>query len=167
MRRTWFVLLAVAIAGSAALANDDDGFGQNIAGAWLGTGSFAPDPDCDGVADGPATPFVADSQSFTASGLYISTNPANPNLGHGTWKKTGPRQVTTNNIVYINNAEGELQFIARIPGVFDFEKRFETATSTFGARLYFPTQDPLDPTVTPFFCTVGQHTLLRKVSVAP
>ena len=85
------------------------GFGQRIAGAWLGQGWFALDLNCNGVPDfeenpqaPPPVPFDYDSQSFSASGLYIATNPANPNLGHGTWKKTGVYEITTNNITYLN-----------------------------------------------------------------
>ena len=148
--------------------SDDNGlgFGKKIAGAWLGSGDFALDLDCDGVADDPesATPFAYDSQSFTASGLWIATNPNNPNLGHGTWAKIGPREITADSIVYLNDpATGELLWIMRIPGVFTFDQDFETATSVYGAIGYFPGQDPLDPTIDPAWCTAGRHYLLRKV----
>jgi len=148
--------------------NQGLGFGKKIAGAWLGTGEFAYDWECDGIADTEPFPFAYDSQSFTASGLYIVTNPSDPNLAHGTWKKTGQREVSTNNIVYFNSLEtGLLEYVMRIPGVFTFDEEFMTATSTFGGIGYFATQDPLDPTETPLWCTIGQHIVLRKVSVTP
>lgn len=150
--------------------NEGLGFGKKIAGAWLGTGWFAFDWECDGIASTDPIPFAYDSQSFTASGLYIVTNPSDPNLAHGTWKKTGRREITTNNIVYFNSAETEmpeLEFVMRIPGVFTFDEGFTTATSTFHGIGYFAAQDPLDPTEVPLWCTIGQHTVLRKVSVTP
>ena len=147
--------------------NSGLGFGKKIAGAWLGTGEFAYDWECDGIADTEPTQFPYDSQSFTASGLYIVTQPTDPNLAHGRWEKTGPREVRTNNIVYFNNADGVLEYVMRIPGVFTFDSGFMTATSTFTGIGYFATQDPMDPNEPPLWCTIGQHTSLRKVLVNP
>lgn len=155
------------------LPDDDEGddsglgFGKKIAGAWLGTGEWAFDFDCDGIADTEANPVTYDSQSFTASGLYIVTNPTDPNLAHGAWEKTGQREVTTNNIVYFNDADGVLEYVMRIPGVFTFDSEYKTATSTYTGIGYFAAQDPLDPTEPPLWCTVGQHFVLRKVLVTP
>lgn len=154
---------------------DDEGddsmeFGKEIAGAWLGQGGFTLDLDCDGYADDPNAepwPFPYDLQSFGVGGEYYATNPNNPNLGHGSWKKTGRREVTTSNIVIENDANGELLWVMQIPGVFSFDQDFETATSTFGAIGYLPGQDPLDPDEVPAWCTVGTHTLLQKVTVEP
>ena len=167
LRTTWDPPVDI---GAPDDEDDDDnglGFGKKIAGAWLGTGEWAFDFDCDGIADGDPIPFPYDSQSFTASGLYIVTNPTDPNLAHGAWKKTGTREVTTNNIVYFNDADGVLQYVMRIPGVFTFDSGFKTATSTYTGIGYFASQDPLDPTEVPLWCTVGHHTLLRKVPVTP
>ena len=155
--------LLVGLNGAVLAHDQDDDFGAKIAGAWLGEGQFALDPDCDGIPDGDPIPFAADSQSFTASGLYIATNPTNPNLYHGTWKKTGPREITADNIGYFPIGEGFL--LVRIPGVFTFDKKFETATSTFGARLY-PTTDALLADE-PVGCSVGEHFVLRKVTPDP
>jgi hypothetical protein len=142
----------------------DDELGDMIAGTWLGRGQFALDLECDGIPDAEPTMFDFDSQSFTASGFYAATNPNNPLLGHGAWKQTGMREVTSNNIVYLTNPEtGALDFILRIPGVFTFNPSYTTATSTFGAIGYLPTQDPLDPDEVPVFCTIGEHYELRKV----
>jgi len=156
---------------------DDDnhgGIGDKIAGAWVGNPAFGLDFDCDGVADTPLGEPATDVQSFSAGGLYVAVNPGNPNSGLGTWRKTGPRQVTGQDIVFINTttadlATGEvttvLNLIARISIVVDFEHDFEAATSTFAANLYNPDQDPLMDA--PFLCTAGQHTLLRKVPATP
>jgi hypothetical protein len=144
------------------------GFGKKIAGAWLGTGQWAMDFDCDGIADTDPTLFPYDSQSFTASGLYIVTNPTDPNLAHGSWKQTDYREVTTNNIVYFNNADtGALEYVMRIPGVFTFDSEFTTATSTYQGIGYFASQDPLDPTEPPLWCTIAQPTPHRLVLVNP
>jgi hypothetical protein len=154
--------------------NNHGGIGDKIAGAWVGTGFFALDFDCDGVGDVPPGPPFTDVQSFSAGGLHVGLNPGNPNSGPGTWRKTGPRQVSAQDILFINTTTADLvtgavttevSLIARIEIVVDFEHNFEAATSTFGARLYNPDQDPLVDA--PFLCTAGQHTLLRKVPATP
>jgi hypothetical protein len=151
--------------------DDDDGIGSKIAGAWLGNPAFGLDFNCDGVADTPLGEPATDVQSFGAGGLYVAVNPGNPNSGLGTWEKTGPRQISGQDIVYINTTTADLDtgavstalnLIARISIVVDFDRGFETATSTFGAHLYYADQDPLADT--PWLCTAGQHTSLRKVS---
>lgn len=140
------------------------GFGKKIAGAWLGTGQFVLDLGCDGVPDGEPVQYPWDSHSFTASGFWLATQPNDPLPGHGTWKKTGPQEITADSIVYSKNPEtGALEWIMRIPAVFTFNNDFTTATSTFGAVGYFPDQDPLDPQEVPAWCTIGQHHELRKV----
>ena len=161
--------------GDPPVDADDDGddsglgFGKKIAGTWAGSGSFALDLDCDGVADEGAEPtyFDLDTQSFTIGGLYLVTTSTNPYTAHGAWEKTGPRQITTNNVTFLHDPDGVLLFLMRIPGVFDFDADFATATSTFGAIGYLPTQDPLDPAEIPVWCTAGQHDLLRKLDATP
>jgi len=144
--------------------DDDQGtIGEKIAGAWLGNPAFGLDFDCNGVADTPLGPPASDVQSFGAGGLWVSVNPGNPNSGLGTWAKTGNRQITGQDIVFINPSETAPDgLIARIGIVVDFDPGFKTASSTFGANLYTPDQDPLVDV--PFLCTAGQHTSLRKVN---
>lgn len=151
--------------------DDDQGvIGEMIAGAWQGNPAFGLDFDCDGVADTPLGDPATDVQSFGAGGLYVAVNPGNPNSGLGTWTKTGNRQISGQDIVFINTTTADLtdgtvttalNLIARIWIVVDFDPGFKTATSTFGANLYTPDQDPLEDD--PFLCTAGQHTSLRKV----
>jgi hypothetical protein len=153
------------------------GIGQQIAGAWLGNAAFGLDFDCDGVADTPLGEPATDVQSFSAGGLYVAVNPGNPNSGLGTWRKTGPRQVTGQDIVFINTTTADLvtgevttavNLIARIWIVVDFDLGFEMATSTFGANLYNPALPDQDPLVdAPFLCTAGVHTSLRRVNATP
>jgi len=183
-----FVLIAVPATVHAQWRSDtqlmtDDstsaapvGFGSLFAGSWLGEGSFGLDFDCDGVADTPPNPPFTDAHTFGAGGSYLATNPANPNGGNGTWVKTGPRQITAKNVTFINvlaDVEDveftvvtvpttQLNLIAIISLVVDFDRGFETATTTFGARLFLSDQDPLVDA--PFLCTAGGHESFRKVN---
>jgi len=54
--------------------------------------------------------------------------------------------------------------VAIITLVVDFDRHFETATTSFEAAVYQPQQDPLDPAELPWLCTVGHHDVFRKVS---
>lgn len=160
------LLLAVLLLAPQTLAQDNQGaderMGAQIAGAWLGEGEFSVDIGCDGTFDLGPFPFT-DSQAFGAEGLHTAVNPANPNTGNGTWMRTGRRQVRARDINFGVDAtpNGTLTSVAIISVIFDFDPGFRTATSTFAARVFGPTDDPLEDE--PFACSLGQHTLLRKV----
>ena len=146
--------------------DDDDqggGIGEKVAGSWLGSGSFSVDIGCDGSFEIGPFPFT-DVHTFGVGGSRTTTNPNNPNTAHGTWVKTGPRQVTGRDVLFINATATDPPFIAIIPMVVNFDPYFENATTSFGALGYLTTQDPLDPTVGPIFCSAGQHDSFRKVS---
>ena len=161
--------LAHSSGSSHGGGNDDDDEDEDsdlpseIAGAWIGVGSFTVDLDGDGVGDTPPVP-LNDVHTFEVGGSHLATNPANPNLGHGTWVQTGRREISARDIVYINGEDGTLAFIAVIPFTLYFDEEFENATTSFGAIGYLPTQDPLDPTEIPLFMTIGYHDSFRKVS---
>ena len=141
-------------------------FSTRVAGSWLGVGSFSVDFGCDGTFELGPIPFT-DAQSFGVGGSHMVTNSANPNTNHGTWKKTGPFQISGRDLGFGVDAPtpgGALANIAVISFVIDFDRYFETATETFGAKVYLPTQDPLDPLEEPIACSVGQHTSVRKLS---
>jgi hypothetical protein len=140
--------------------DDDDGIGSKVAGSWMGQGSFAVDLGCDGSVEFPFVP-VTDAHTFGVGGSHVATNPANPNSGHGTWVKTGSRQITVRDL---NFAADGLGGTATISMVVNFDRRFETATTTFAAKVYDPGVDPLDSNSSPSICTEGQHDPLRKVS---
>jgi hypothetical protein len=151
---------------SSTARPDSTAFNTRVAGSWLTSGEYSVDLGCDGTIDvGPI--YFNDAQTFGVNGSHMATNPANPNTNHGTWVKTGPFQVSGRDIgfgVTGPTPGGELASFAIISFVFDFDRNFENATSNFGAKVYLPTQDPLDPAEQPFVCTIGQHTSMRKVS---
>jgi len=150
--------------------DDDDqggGIGEKVAGAWLGSGSFGLDFGCDGSVEVPDFAFFKDVQTFGVGGDRMVTNPGSPNTNHGTWKKTGPRQVTGRDVSFAVDATpgGNVTSIAVISIVVDFDNDFQNATTTFAAKVYSPDQDPLDPDVFPgIICTVGAHDSFRKVN---
>ena len=189
------MLLLVSVAGAQAQtkaertleldqisrpASPGIGFGQRIAGTWLGTGSFDLDFDCDGVVDLPIAVPVLDVHTFDVGGSYMVTNPNNPNSVPGTWEQTGPRQLTGKSIGFgsdsncvdtteppdgICDSFGPLVSIFSIKTVVDFDPGYLTATTSFAATVHPPTEDPLDPDALVNLCTVGAHTAFRKVTV--
>jgi hypothetical protein len=154
------------------LPDDDDdeggeglGFGKKIAGAWLGSGTFRVDFGCDGEFDTPPIPFT-DAQSFGVAGDHVVTNFANPNSSLGTWTKTGHREISGRDTSFSVDATpgGTLTFVSIVSFVYDFDPDFNTAITTFGAKVYLPTQDPLNPLELPVACSLGSHDEFRKVS---
>jgi hypothetical protein len=154
--------------------DDDDGddnglgFGKNFAGSWLGSGSFDVDLGCDGVFEFFGVP-VLDAHTFGIAGGHVATNPNNPNSGHGTWEKTGQREITVRDLNFgvDSTPNGTLINKAIVTMVVQFDEDFETATTLFGAVVYDPAEDPLDPAGSPMVCTQGQHTSFRKVDPTP
>lgn len=146
--------------------NSGQGMGAMIAGSWSGSGSFSLDFDCDGAADTGPVGFVTDAHTFDVGGSHVTTNPANPNSGHGTWVKTGPRQITVRDLNFgvDSTPNGNLTSKAIITMVVEFDRYYETAATSFGAKVYDPADNPLDPDAVPFICTVGQHDSLKRVS---
>jgi hypothetical protein len=162
-----FVFLVAVILAPQPLAQENDDFGARFAGAWLGSGSFSVDLGCDGSFDIGPIPFT-DAHSFGVGGSHVVTNPGNPNSNLGTWQKTGPRQISARDVSFAVDATpgGTVTTIAIISLVIEFDKGFETASTTFGANVYLPFQDPLDPTEVPVACSAGTHDSFRKVSAA-
>ena len=95
-------------------------------------------------------------------------NPANPNSNLGTWKRTGNRQVTSRDISYAVDGTpgGNVTSVAIVSLVVDFEEGFDGATTVFGAQVYLPHQDPLDPAEVPVACSLGQHDSFVKLNAS-
>jgi hypothetical protein len=154
-------------------------FDWKIAGSWMGQGSFDVDLGCDGSFEIFGIP-VSDVHTYGLGGVVLTTNPANPNTGQGTWMRTGPRQITGRNLGYASTLVASVPDATELPAdvtvmvsmgniavigfVVEFDSGFQTATSTFAAKVYTPDQDPLDPTEQPIVCSQGQHTNFRKIS---
>jgi hypothetical protein len=145
--------------------DDDEDIDEAISGAWLAQGSFDVDLGCDGVFDIGPLPF-SDAHTFGVGGDHVATNPSNPNSNLGTWIQTGARQITARDVSFAVDATpgGTVTTIAVISLVVDFDEEFETATTTFAAKVYLPFQDPLDPAEMPVACSLGYHDSFRKVS---
>jgi hypothetical protein len=157
--------------GGGDTDDDDDegydglGFGKKIAGAWLGSGEFSVDLGCDGVFEIGPIPFM-DSQSFGVAGDHVVTNPGNPNTGLGTWTKTGHREISGRDTSFAVDMTpgGVVTTVAIVSFVYSFDSHFKTAITTFGAKVYLPTQNPLDPAEIPVACSLGSHDSFVKVS---
>jgi hypothetical protein len=157
-----FALMLLLTGSAQAAPNDDnnDGIGSKAAGSWMGSGSFSVDLGCNGFFEIVGIP-VTDAHTFGVGGSHVVTNPANPTSGHGTWEKSGSRQITVRDLNFAADGSGGTAIISM---VVDFDRDFETATTTFAAKVYSPGVDPLDPNSSPGVCTEGQHDSFRKVS---
>jgi hypothetical protein len=159
--------------------NEGIGFGKRIAGTWMGMGSFDLDFDCDGVVDLPLAIPALDLHTIGVGGSYLVTTAANPNSIHGTWEQTGPRQLTSEAIGFgsdpncVDSTEppdgvcdsfGPLASIFSIKTVLDFDEDYQNASTSFGATVHPPTEDPLDPDAVVNLCTVGSHYSFKKVN---
>jgi len=117
MRKTLLVLLAVAIVGamgSPAFANDDDDFGDKVAGVWFGRFGN--------------TPFI---QTYNSDGTaQTSTTTPTTSLHHVTWEKTGAREITWR-LLHLNFNPQGLTFISRTTGVQEYDKKFMEFSGVF------------------------------------
>ena len=80
---------------------------------------------------------------LSIGGDRMVTNPGNPNTNHGTWTKTGRRQLTGRDVSFAVDATpgGTVTSIAIISIVVDFDELFRSATTTFEANVYLPGED--------------------------
>ena len=168
------------------IGDDDDegsdglGFGKKIAGTWMGGGSFDLDFDCDGVVDLPLGIPVRDLHTIGVGGSYLVTTFNNFNTIHGTWKKTGSRQLTSEAIGFISDpncadtseppdgvcdAQGPLTGVFSIQTILDFDDEFQNAATSFAATVHPAEESPLNPDAVVNLCTVGSHFSFKKVNV--
>jgi hypothetical protein len=141
MRKSLFVLLSIAVlgaVGSPAVAQDDDGFGSNVAGTWLGT------LEIPGIF--PESPFIT---TFNADGTaQTSSNNPNSSLHHMTWMKSGPREINWRILHFTFGPNPDplgppeiIVGISRTSGVQEYDRRFEEYTGEFWVELCPP--DPV------------------------
>ena len=131
MRKIFLGLLAIAVLGvvsSPAVAQDDQGFGSNVAGTWLGT------LEIPGVL--PEQPFIV---TYNADGT-AQTSTINPlsSLHHMSWMKTGTREITWRILHFSFGEAGSLATISRTSGVQEYDKDFESYAGEFWVEICLP-----------------------------
>ena len=55
----------------------------------------------------------------------------------------------------VDASDGSLTFISIVAFTLDFDRGFRNASGAFGASVYLPAQDPLDPSEVPVACSEG------------
>ena len=75
--------------------------------------------------------------------------------GHGSWRRTDDREVTTVNLHFLADAAGVTKFIWKITAVRSFDDTFGEVTNEWTLDVYRGDQDPLDPLEVPVFIRTG------------
>lgn len=136
MRNTVLLVLAIAIVGAmgspAYAGDDDDDFGDNVAGVWLGRFGN--------------TPFI---QTYSADGTaQTSTTTPTTSMHHVTWEKSGAREITWRLLHFNFNDQG-LTFISRTTGVQTYESKFTEFSGVFTIEFCPCDDGPPPPGIDP------------------
>jgi len=118
------------------------GFGQQIAGTWVEPGdgfSTIISIRADGTMSWWGSWFFGDGTGLGLDGPV-----------HGTWKRTGPREITTIEVGHLNFGDGTFFATGRVQEVFSFDEAFESFAYEGIEDLFAPDQDPTDPDEVPF-----------------
>jgi len=121
-------------------SNAPFGFGQQIAGAWLG------------VTDSGNGPFEFVMQLSADGNLLMNNtviNDGNNNLttAVGVWKRTGVRTIAMTALIRIVDPNGDLLFYEKVVG--ELAIAGDELSGKAEGRVYLPNQDPLDPKEVP------------------
>ena len=170
------VLLGMALLAGVLLALDNPaearppgkkGFSRHVAGAYLDFGQLE---TVHGIPLDPPPPLFQELSIFTADGTTVASTSLDfsgggllAHLGvkysgpwYGTWKTTGPRQLT---VRYLNQAfseTGEHVINGEVTAVLDFDDQtLQTGIAVFVYKAYLSDQNPLDPTAVPLLTAEG------------
>ena len=115
----------------------DWGFGKKVAGTYL---MWAEWP----VETEPAWAILL---TIDAEGTFVTTSSAALGRGdpevymlrqnyHGTWERTGWREITSRHILFLHDAAGNLVYMVRTTGVWTFDHDFEEFNVEFLASAF-------------------------------
>jgi hypothetical protein len=126
------------------------GFGLRIAGTYLNENYVL-----NGV---PIPPTFKNLATLSADGTYVATetndfdlleNEVPPGDGfespqHGTWVRTGPREITTVGLYFDYDVLGQVEFIVKVRLVGHYSDDFNTGNFSFEIELFPPDGDPVE-----------------------
>jgi len=118
------------------------GFGQRIAGTWVEPGdgySTIISIRADGTMSWWGSWFFGNG-----TGAYFD------GAVHGSWKQTGPREITTVEVGHLNDGDGTFVATGRVQEVFTFDEALESFDYEGTEDLFAPDQDPTDSDEVPF-----------------
>jgi hypothetical protein len=137
-------------AGNSALAQgpadnppSNPVFASKVSGTWLGLPGQANQLLMNIYRDGTLMWF---GTWFYGGGLGNSLD----GPVYGNWKQTGPNQLTTHELGFLFDGDGEFWATGRVVQVVTFSPDFQTFTVNGWEGLYYPNQDPTDPNEVPF-----------------
>ncbi|HKF55074.1 MAG TPA: hypothetical protein VKJ45_06510, partial [Blastocatellia bacterium] len=135
-------LIAVAtflVSGLAgrALADEDGGLGDKIAGTYLAV-----------LVDGAQMLQISrdGNLSFILSSQFSGGGVLGESFSNtlGSWKKTGTREITAGTVDLTFKNGAEFMGVAATTNVIKFDRKFQTATMTCQGRIFPPGVDPFD-----------------------
>ena len=114
-----------------------------VAGAWLCAADFG---------NGPRDIVIrlsADGGVAACNGLYINPDGSTSHLttAFGAWKRIGPRAIATTHLIQIVADDGSTMFYEKVISEVTIDG--DALSGEAAGLVYLPTQDPLDPEVTP------------------
>jgi hypothetical protein len=93
-------------------------------------------------------------------------------IGLGNWTRTGPRQITSTSIIFVQNYDEDSEMcklgcpagepiVARVTLVEDFAADYANSSGSITTEIYLLTQDFADPEETPLAAIPGSFTAAR------
>lgn len=132
------------VVGGASSSNpiSNPVFGHLIAGTYAEVGpgySFTMNIRADGTLEWFASWFFGDGTGAYYNGPVL-----------GSWKRTGPLEITTIELGYLFNGDGSFFATGRVNEVFTFSPNLQVITYSGVEDLFAPDQDPTNPDAEPF-----------------
>ncbi len=116
-------------------------FARKVTGTWVEwweTGQTHMSISADGTMEWFGSWFFGDgSGNFLDGPVY------------GTWRQTGPRELTTTEVGLLFNGDGSFYATGRVVEVFTFDEDFQSFSYAGSEDIFLPDQNPTDPDAVP------------------
>lgn len=152
---------AAAEGGIHKLLGDSLGFGQRVAGTYMGSFSLGHEIRLLATLGADGTLVSTDSEDYS---LGPVTGDLFDSPKHGAWERTGPREISATQLEFSYDPDGTLILTTRIRAVVSFvDATFNEADALFDLEIFTADQDVLDPEAMPITVVEGISTVLRRV----
>ena len=175
------VLIAVAApalwlgsGGKPGWADNNLGFGQKLAGAWLAqltvgadSGEILISLNADGGMNAsgqlrPAGPPCVAADGCTSSGTGAWMNTRFNTTAHGSWKRTGPNEIAVVALLLIQDNDGNVVMYEKVWMEATLNGAATTLEGSGLIHLILIGNDPLDPEA-PAFAVIPMTEVLRRI----
>lgn len=133
---------------------DSQGQSNQIAGSYLATAETFLGPLQVLLTINPGGGYTLVTNA--SAGLGGQTPWASRSPTHGTWERTGSRQITATDLRFDYDADGNHISTPVVTRIITFDHDFDSFTGSETFKVFSPDQDPLDPNSIPFAAGAGQ-----------